>query len=687
MKKNKNISLLSIVISTLLLVNCFSIYIHATPENIYKYKIDKQLLTMMDASDDGDLIPISVWLQPVDLSKVETNLQATYGISSEHYSNMQSFENTVVKELYALEASELEINIDSRQQYSNNIVNLVRDTYNINNVLSDEEIARCINDGMKLIDIAKLGKQQEYISKWRDSVVDIQKPKNNNFLNNLNNLKIKCHSLEMFDNSSWITMRVKKDDIVKIASIDDVLEINHYVAPNFFNLTSISSNSNQQKMNILTAQNTFFSSNYGSGIKIGILEYVSSGAYDSVGLNPNYPHVANSIGSRIIRLSNPHINSASYTSGVYEDHGAYMTSIAAGDSVTISGITYRGVAPNATVYFTQFDNNAGSRSGIQLLLDNNVNVINCSFQDLSSGGYSDLSKYYDEQININKVTICIASGNTFDDTYGYKISSTMAYSYNSIVVGNADLTEQLLNGNFVSIGSKYQQDQFPYSTNKPDLVAAGEYITLANHDETGIGSGICQIGGTSPATSFVTGVVALMMQKNSWLISNPMAIKAILSVSADTNLGNIIQVDTNTLLYDRSGAGLLDAYSAVYAVVNEKFASITRRNVYSTDTVYRAIGPELYLEAGDKVRVAVTFMKTTNEILNLASSPYGANVDIALYNDDSGLIVATANSTKHNVEIFEYTATTAGTYYIQYKLVGVPSTPFDLQMGLSWEVY
>lgn len=190
---------------------------------------------------------------------------------------------------------------------------------------------------------------------------------------------------------------------------------------------------------------------------------------------------------------------------------------------------------------------------------------------------------------------------------------------------------------------------------------------------------------TSLSTPFVTGVVALMMQKQATLISKPANVKAILLAAANPNLidGDQLRDDAN-LLYNKSGAGLVDAYAAISIITNSNFVSY-----YGTpssanyDNVSLA---SVYLNAGDTIRVAGTFLKTTNDDIAVETTPYGTDLDFMLKESSSGSIVAAAASDRDNVEIFEFTAVASGYYTIQYAIWSLHTTPYTLHCSAAWTI-
>jgi len=97
----------------------------------------------------------------------------------------------------------------------------------------------------------------------------------------------------------------------------------------------------------------------------------------------------------------------------------------------------------------------------------------------------------------------------------------------------------------------------PHGRRKPDLVAPGVGIVTCRPPGTGLGNPInadfTRVDGTSSATAYVAGVVALMLQKNPAL--TPAEVKRIL-METTIDLG----ADTQ-----EAGAGCVDADAAVRA--------------------------------------------------------------------------------------------------------------------------
>lgn len=198
-------SILSIVLAILISINCYIIQTYANSIQTANNKISNELKAIMQSSDDNELIPISVWLDLIDLTLVETTLQDKFAIQSIDYTDEKLFEENVINELRTTETI-LPTDKSFSQISTNSTVDVIRSTYGIDTAMTNDEISRCVNEKMSMVEIVKVGKQHEYIKKWRNSVQSVQKEHNNAFLKDLENLNINYSSLFVQDTSSLITM-------------------------------------------------------------------------------------------------------------------------------------------------------------------------------------------------------------------------------------------------------------------------------------------------------------------------------------------------------------------------------------------------------------------------------------------------------------------------------------------------
>ncbi|MCX7760997.1 MAG: S8 family serine peptidase [Hydrogenothermaceae bacterium] len=169
--------------------------------------------------------------------------------------------------------------------------------------------------------------------------------------------------------------------------------------------------------------------------------------------------------------------------------------------------------------------------------DNGAKVVNLSLGYPSSCTYVDSSQALKDAIDYVKsknVIIVAAAGNYScdDDVYPFYPATL-----------NVD--------NIISVGSSSSDDKLSYFSNygknSVDILAPGENIVSTYIDQTGYKS----LSGTSMATPFVTGAVALILS-NKTDIPNPFAVRDLIVNSADKN----------SYIEDKVIGGILNLFSA-----------------------------------------------------------------------------------------------------------------------------
>lgn len=270
----------------------------------------------------------------------------------------------------------------------------------------------------------------------------------------------------------------------------------------------------------------------GDNVTIGIYETgtVSSAYYSKYG----------------IRNSHVTIVGTPYTSG---DHSTYCAGIAAGSN---------GVAPDANIYsasceydwqgfnWNEYDN--AKLSSLEELIDSGVDVVSISWGSSNATScYNNWSKYTDYLIANSGVTIVCATGNSYTN---YIINPSS--SYNCIAVnGFIDSC----NGESVNVLNDYSY-KHGSGCFKPDVVGP----SLNN--------------GTSTATPYIAGMIALMYQYKPSLSAFPEATKAILIGSCHEKCQKLLLNGTLTNhtelmtsgLTDYQGAGIPNLYRMICIV-------------------------------------------------------------------------------------------------------------------------
>lgn len=237
----------------------------------------------------------------------------------------------------------------------------------------------------------------------------------------------------------------------------------------------------------------------------------------------------------------------------YDDngHGTHVASIAAGEGEANPALA--GVAPRAALVGVKVLNAAGSGtasdviSGINWVVANKaafgIEVVNLSLGTSGcSSGTDSLSLAVDNAVSSGLVVV-VAAGNSGPQSC--TIGSPAA-AQGAITVGAmADVGELGFRlAEFSSRGPTLDGRM------KPDVVSAGVAINAAR---AGTETGYVVLSGTSMASPFVAGTVALMLEENPLLM--PSQIKAILAGTA---------VDWGPPGADADfGSGRLDGYEAV----------------------------------------------------------------------------------------------------------------------------
>ena len=284
-------------------------------------------------------------------------------------------------------------------------------------------------------------------------------------------------------------------------------------------------------------------------------------------------------------------------------------------SMTSSIVKY--FSPKSEFYFVAFANENHPQdyyrymSCIDWLVEQNVNVINCSFGIADK--YNLISSYTDKIISTYNITVIASSGNSYlykDDKTG-KISDIYcafapSNSYNTISVGSSS------KDNYVSVfstnGFRYFNDYDYKNENKkfdkdeeieinelklkPDILAPGGHIVGFNNFEL--------LNGASFSAPIVTGIVSLLMQKDENYKIYPELVRSTLINS--TNRAR------NTLIFDRdAGFGIIsyekvmnNFYLTPFTISHNKildvfysfdiFVENIKNIVISTSTIFNSNG-------------------------------------------------------------------------------------------------
>ncbi len=355
----------------------------------------------------------------------------------------------------------------------------------------------------------------------------------------------------------------------------------------------------------------------------------------------------------------------------YDDngHGTHVASTVAGDGD--GNPTHKGVAPGAALVGIKVLDGQGSGSmstvtaGIDWAVANkDVYGIEVLSLSLGTSGSSDGTDSTSVAVN-NAVdaglVVTVAAGN---DGPGKKTIGSPGAAEKAITVGaGADLGEGgFFLADFSSRGTTAD------GRIKPDIFAPGYNITAA---QTNTASGYVTYSGTSMATPFTAGTIALMLDANPSL--TPTQVKNILSNTAEDWGPAGKDIDY--------GHGRLDGYEAIKDAGNLSGTNIATPNHFAKQDSLGGTGSEdtyQFTVNDTSYPTAVTMI-----IPNWKASWWfggSPDFDVYLYNP-SGVQVAKAEGTKRQ-ETITFTPTVTGTYTLKVSSYsGSGSYYVDLSAG------
>lgn len=333
-----------------------------------------------------------------------------------------------------------------------------------------------------------------------------------------------------------------------------------------------------------------------------------------------------------------------------------------------------GLVPEAQLYCTSCTYRDEIYQRIEWLLEQGVSVINMSggFED-HLGEYDPFDRWIDHIAIEHSVHFIVAAGNKHDNNTQSQVASP-AMAYNVITVGASNM----LMTDIADLSCYVESSQY---AEKPDILAPGDNIRFDIFTEIAGLEEPLVLDGTSLAAPIVTGIVAQILTACPSLADKQDAMKAILTANIHSTTLSYTTESEDQALYEKCGAGLVDARSALSAArsgrfINRAFAANTS-NLYKTYTF-------TVLESDTINRVSLTWLKYAYEIEGAEGSSSAAalaNLDIEVY-DPNNQCVASAWTLPGNVEVVDFEPMIAGTYTIRVYLTG--SSENTVYFGLSW---
>lgn len=394
-----------------------------------------------------------------------------------------------------------------------------------------------------------------------------------------------------------------------------------------------------------------------------------------------------------------------------QGHGTWVASVVLGKDPNNN---YTGLATDARYVNARvlranggFDTASWVEDGAGFAIDNGAHILNLSLNTFSefSAGTLDIDEMLDWAAEHRGVISTISAGNISQANNNDPNVRSPAGSFNTLAVGRTD-------GNFDQVHSGSAIGPTSDGRSKPDLVAPGTNITMANDDwETQ--NDWNTASGTSFAAPHVAGLLAQQLDygMSNGLSINPLVTKATMLNSAQKNVldksgdawapgassmpGGVLTV-TSPLNYDM-GAGQVDGI-ALYEqyAPGEQGPGNVDEQAWDLGTVTDGNFVDYVIK--DDVLAGVQFTATLNWFRHISRVDGGTigeldagdsfslesavdNLDLQVLLD--GVLIAESVSTVDNIEHLSFTTATEGEYTIRVQgtdLFGGSSEDF----GLAW---
>jgi len=400
----------------------------------------------------------------------------------------------------------------------------------------------------------------------------------------------------------------------------------------------------------------------GSGVKIGLIE--ADALPDRTKPYFTYSNI----------IYDPNVSTDCYD----DTHANMVAAIMVAKSITIGGVTYRGIAPEAELYATYYISGDYDdwRVRVEWLLSQGLNVINMSagFKNAPGGQYCTHEKWLDHVAINHSVHFVKSAGNTGE---GDGKISCPGMAYNIITVGAFDDKNTATHSDDVIAGFS-SSVELDGCNNKPDLVAPGSAISTPAGPEDG----------TSFSAPHVTAIIAQLCQRQPSLKVLQDAVKAILTASVNHSKLCFTLADDkdddDIKQFDIYGAGAVDSQAAFYTVNHSRYLT-------SSFAANSANGAEkeftFYVSPTDtKIRISLSWLKNIT-----ISSPHAtstsfnehtvADLDLHIY-DPTGAKVAYSASWHNNTEIVDFVPSMSGTYKIVVRQYS--KSTGTVFFGLAW---
>ncbi len=591
------------------------------------YKISDELKSHIENLNDDDFVTVYLWLEDIDHDEVDKAVDKKIGISAD---DMTALSNSITEE-YCRKSG-----ISTYSLLTRDIGEVSADDWMEKTKTSRAEVNRKVDN---------------YISAKRTESSNMYNSKNTSILNKLN-----IDEENIIFQSQYSPLQIvslSKEKIYEVANNSKVESISLYQELEIEEMVESRATSDVESGDLImdchkaAVEADSLPSIYdGTGIKVGMLE-PSTPAYWSCLDNAN-----------MTRLSEPIIN-LKYN---WHEHAANVARIMVGNT---------GMIPEAQLYCasTEYYLNNGFQypayyyKAIEMLLLQNVSIINSSWgrTNWKNHSYDDdvgvIARWTDHVSTNHNVTIVVSAGNykeEKDPITNQVIRSTHyvlvnALAYNVITVGNLnDNNTAVFSDDTINPDSCYM-----YGNNcfKPDVIAPGTDFKVGT---TSISSG------TSYSAPIVTGVATYMMQANSTLKTNPIAVKAILLASCNRKVGGYA-LDNMTFM---QGAGVVSAKNCLDIIANSQYVTgrVSNQSASNTFTVidWANTGRESFALAWEKNNSIPSGAHVSATLTEYPMVNFNLNVSTT-----TGASIGNSNLTNSSTELVNK-ATTANTFSVNF---------------------
>jgi hypothetical protein len=353
--------------------------------------------------------------------------------------------------------------------------------------------------------------------------------------------------------------------------------------------------------------------------------------------------------------------------------------------------THRGVAFGATILSAGVNpcTEPYIYDALSWALDNGAHVINVSYGvDLNTPALQWNDVAFDYAARSRAATIVVAAGN-WRNRHIYSPGK----AWNVITVGgtnNQDTAawhdDQMYEGPDANEGSAYEDPGGGSGGDreKPEVVAPAQWITAIGPDNVFL----APTRGTSYAAPQVSGLAALLMQRNGQVYNYPLAVKSIIMATAVHN------IEGARRLSDEDGAGAIDAAlaDAVVQTRADDGVQCTKPCWWAFDTTSGNPGVgvdkvETFTAVrGENIRVAISWWSAVGAPLpwpGIGIDTLATNFDLRVYRPgDNSTPVASSTSVDNNFELVEFTAPETGVYSIRVRKQSASES--NNSLGIAW---